>query len=116
MTADESPAQERAPLPPIVAAGIGERARRYVQAALDAELAAVTTAPIGTRNATLNRAAFRLGQLAGAGLTARDALADALLHAARRAGLGDTEAKPTIASGLGAGERHPRPLANTPRQ
>jgi hypothetical protein len=116
LTADESPALERAPLPPIVAAGVGERARRYVQAALDAELAAVTTAPVGARNATLNRAAFRLGQLAGAGLTAREVLADALLHAARSAGLGDTEAKPTIASGLGAGERHPRQLPYPPRQ
>jgi Bifunctional DNA primase/polymerase, N-terminal len=112
LTAADSPAQERAPLPPLVAAGVGERARRYVRAALDAELVAVTTAPVGTRNTTLNRAAFRLGQLAGAGLTARDALANALLHAARSAGLGDTEARPTIASGLGAGERHPRPLTN----
>jgi hypothetical protein len=116
LTVAESPAQDRAQLPPTVTAGVGERAHRYVQAALDAELTTVTTAPVGTRNATLNRAAFRLGQLAGAGLTARDALADALLHAARRAGLGDTEARPTIASGLGAGERHPRPLTNTPRQ
>jgi bifunctional DNA primase/polymerase-like protein len=116
LTAAETPAQERAPLPPIVAAGVGERARRYVQAALDAELTTVTTAPVGTRNTTLNRAAFRLGQLAGAGLAARDTLANALLHAARSAGLGDTEAKPTIASGLGAGERHPRPLPNTSRQ
>jgi hypothetical protein len=32
------------------------------------ELADVTRAPAGTLNATLNRAAFRLGQLAGAGL------------------------------------------------
>lgn len=115
LTAAESPARERATLPPIVAAGTGERARRYVQAALDAELTTVTTAPVGTRNTTLNRAAFRLGQLAGAGLTARDALTDALLHAARSAGLGETEARPTIASGLGAGERHPRRLTNTPR-
>jgi hypothetical protein len=115
LTAAETAARERTPLPPIVATGIGERARRYVQAALDAELATVTTASVGTRNTTLNRAAFRLGQLAGAGLTAREALADALLHAARSVGLGDAEAKPTIASGLGAGERHPRPLTDTPR-
>jgi hypothetical protein len=102
------PSTPRAPLPPAVATGTDGRAQRYVDAALAAELAAITTAPTGTRNQTLNRAAFRLGQLAGAGLTTPDALTPYLLHAARSVGLGEPEALATIASGITAGRRHPR--------
>jgi hypothetical protein len=109
------PRVPRTPLPIAAADPAAPRARRYFDTAVTRELEQVARARPGTRNDTLNRAAFRLGQLAGAGLTACDALVDALLHAARSAGLGDTEAKPTIASGLGAGERHPRRLTNTPR-
>jgi hypothetical protein len=105
----------RAALPPgVAAAGGGERARRYLQAAMDAELAAVAYAT-EVRNNTLNRAAFRLGQLAGAGLGDPAQLTDALLDAALHAGLADREARATIASGLGAGQRHPRPLPPTAR-
>jgi hypothetical protein len=101
---------ERAALPPAVAAsGGGERARRYLQAAMDAELAEVASAT-DVRNNALNRAAFRLGQLVGAGLGDPARLADALLDAGLHAGLGEREARATIASGLGAGQRHPRPL------
>ncbi len=93
---------------PVIIARHGERARRYAQAALAGELDAVRTAGVGTRNTTLNRAAFRLGQLAGADLVTPDALAGALLDAARHAGLPDIEARATIASGLQAGQRQPR--------
>jgi hypothetical protein len=99
--------QGRAPLP-VITARHGERARRYAQAALAGELDAVRTAAVGTRNTTLNRAAFRLGQLAGADLIPADQLIDPLLNAARHAGLPDTEALTTIASGLSAGQRQPR--------
>jgi hypothetical protein len=107
MLGREQPA-EREPLPPFVAEVEDERAQRYMQAAADAELLEVARAPAGTRNATLNRAAFRLGQLTGAGLGDRDKLAPALLGAALSAGLGEREARATINSGLSAGERHPR--------
>ncbi len=100
--------QPRAPLP-VVTARHGERARRYAQAALAGELDAVRTAAVGTRNHTLNRAAFRLGQLAGADLIPADQLIEPLLDAARHAGLPETEALTTIDSGLHAGQRHPRP-------
>jgi hypothetical protein len=100
----------RAPLPhAVTTTGESERARRYLRAALEGELADIARAPVGTRNATLNRAAFRLGQLAGAGLGHPDRLADALLSAAQQAGLSEREARATIASGLTAGQRHPRP-------
>ena len=98
------------PLPATVVGESNERARRYLQAAADAELLEVAGAPVGTRNATLNRAAFRLGQLVGAGLGHRPQLANALLGAALSAGLGEREARATIDSGLLAGERNPRSL------
>jgi hypothetical protein len=85
------------------------RAQRYLHAALAGELADVARAQPGTRNHTLNRAAFRLGQLAASGLATLDELAPQLLDAARHAGLPDSEATTTIASGLTAGHQHPRP-------
>ena len=106
-----TPAEPAArPLPATVVGESNERARRYLQAAADAELLEVAGAPVGTRNATLNRAAFRLGQLVGAGLGHRPQLANALLGAALSAGLGEREARATIDSGLLAGERNPRSL------
>lgn len=89
-----------------------DRAARYLQAALDREIAELVRAPVGTRNTTLNRAAFRLGQLVGAGLGDPGQLTTHLLAAARTAGLGEREALATIASGLTAGQAHPRRLAD----
>jgi hypothetical protein len=107
-----------APVRPSVSVGIpadmlqhgGDRARRYFQAAVEGELLAVARAPVGSRNATLNLAAFRLGQLTGAGLGDAAELVNPLLGAALSAGLGEREARNTIASGLAAGESHPRRL------
>ncbi|MEU8550248.1 bifunctional DNA primase/polymerase [Streptomyces roseoverticillatus] len=82
----------------------------YVAAAVRDELRAVAEAPSGTRNDALNRAAFSLGTLlAPAGLD-RSQVADALLDAARHAGLPDGEAQAAIRSGLSAGARQPRTL------
>jgi hypothetical protein len=98
------PAPDRAP----VAIARPRVRGRYVQRALDGELALVAAAAKGTRNTTLNRAAFRLGQLAGAGLSSAEELTDSLLSAARAAGLRDAESLATIASGLRAGQLRPR--------
>ena len=87
----------------------GDRRRRYFTAALRAELADVASAAPGTRNDTLNRAAFRLAQLAASGHGSLDELTAALLDAALAAGLTDAEALATIASALRAGQQHPRP-------
>ena len=76
----------------------------YVERALDGELALVAAAPTGMRDTTLNRAAFRLGRLAGAGITTIDELYEPLLRAARGAGLPDAETHATITSGLRAGQ------------
>ncbi len=99
-----------APAPPAaVAVPVGEGVRsRYVRAALVREADRVRVARPGARNATLNAAAFALGTLAGVGdLTAADVHA-VLRPAAAVAGLGQREARATIASGLRAGAARPR--------
>ncbi|MGW2365119.1 bifunctional DNA primase/polymerase [Streptomyces sp. NPDC001667] len=82
----------------------------YVATAVRGELSAVAEAQPGTRNGTLNRAAFRLGTLLAPGNLNRAQVTDALLDAARHAGLPDREAEAAIRSGVSAGERQPRTL------
>jgi Bifunctional DNA primase/polymerase, N-terminal len=97
----EPPATHRDPGRPIA------HPRRYGRAALAAEAHRVATAPVGTRNDTLNRAAFALGRLVGAGLLDAGDVTRELDAAARRCGLGRMEARRTIRSGLSAGRRAP---------
>jgi hypothetical protein len=84
----------------------------YVHAALQGEVARVASARIGTRNDTLNLAAYHLGRLIGAGLLTRSEAERALLAAAAACGLiaddGIAAAKNTIASGLEFGAGRPR--------
>ncbi len=80
---------------------------RYAAAALEAEGDRVARAPVGARNDTLNRAAFALGRLVGAGLLDPGDVARELEAAARHAGLGRAETRRTIRSGLTAGRRQP---------
>jgi len=100
-----APAPRRAPLPEAA----GDRRQRYFAVALRAELADVASAQPGARNDTLNRAAFRLAQLAAAGHGSLDELAERLLDAALASGLAEPDALATIASALRAGAQHPRP-------
>lgn len=90
-------------------------ATAYAAAALRAETENVATAEEGTRNATLNNAAFALGTLVGAGALDRADVEQALLAGALECGLPDEEAERTIASGLDAGEREPRDLGHLGR-
>jgi hypothetical protein len=85
---------------------------RYAEVAFDAEVSAVASAPEGCRNHTTVRAAFSLGTLVGAGLLAPGDVEEALVGAARSAGLGEREARRTVASGLSAGLDHPREVAS----
>lgn len=82
---------------------------RWAQAALAAECASVRHAAAG-RNDTLNRAAFKMGQLVGAGkldrLTAERELEAAAAHLSATDGERATLA--TIKSGLDAGVEKPR--------
>jgi hypothetical protein len=89
------------------------RAGAWAHGALDREAATVRAAPAGTCNATLNRAAFRCGQLVAAGLLDRVEVRAQLLAAALAApatGHRDRErkARATIESGLAGGARKPR--------
>jgi hypothetical protein len=89
-----------------------ERTGPYGAAALAGEVERVATAPRGTRNTTLNRAAWRLGRLiAGGELDSKDA-AERLLGAAAASGLVDDDGERavtrTIRSGLQVGMQQPR--------
>jgi hypothetical protein len=82
--------------------------RAYALAALRAETERVAAARPGTRNDTLNRAAFSLGQLVAAGLLPPVPVITGLISAARAAGLSSAEAERTVRSGLAGGARKPR--------
>lgn len=84
------------------------RGRAYAMAALRAETERVASARPGTRNDTLNRAAFSLGQLVAAGLLPPLPVITSLIGAARHAGLPEEEAVRTVRSGMAAGQRKPR--------
>jgi hypothetical protein len=80
----------------------------WARAALRGEVDEVRHAVEGTRNVTLNRAAFRLGQLTTSGILDEASVAEVLLAAALNVGLDEHEAIATIRSGMGAGHTHPR--------
>jgi hypothetical protein len=95
------------PLPPPLskrpAALTETRARRRVMWAVNR----VLEAPPGERNTTLNRQAFNLGRLVGAGIVNERSAVTALYQAARYAGLDDGETRATIRSGFEAGLKQP---------
>ncbi|GID26750.1 bifunctional DNA primase/polymerase [Paractinoplanes brasiliensis] len=80
---------------------------RYARAALAAEADRVARAPVGSRNDTLNRAAYAMGRFIGAGLLDLTETVRELEEAARFAGLGRAEIRGTLRSGLTAGRRAP---------
>lgn len=107
----EEPRLPRADFAPLLEV-VGRRSA-YVAAALRAELGNVLAARPGSgqRNDTLNRAAFALGQLVGAGLLPDGLATAALAEASVAIGLPAGEAHATIRSGLTAGARTPRRTA-----
>ena len=100
------PAAARTTLPPPTPAS--GRGGGYGRAALARERAAVAAAQPGRRNATLNRAAFNLGQLVAGRLLEVDEVRAILLAAALEAGNPETKARATIESGLRGGAAKPR--------
>jgi hypothetical protein len=80
----------------------------YAQSALEREVGRVATASKGSRNASLNAAAFSLGQLvAGKEIAEMEAL-EALQKAGAACGLSEGETVRTIKSGLESGKQEPR--------
>lgn len=84
----------------------GALAAAYAHVAIRNEIGDVLDARSGTRNTTLNAAAFALGQLIATGALNETQVAQALEIAARHIGLDDKEAIATIHSGLAAGQTH----------
>ena len=81
---------------------------KYAQAALSGEMQAIMTAPEGTRNETLNQAAFNLGQLVAGGELDENLVYNALHSIAITSGLTESETTKTVRSGLESGKEHPR--------
>lgn len=84
------------------------RSSAWARAALDGELDRLGRAAEGTRNATLNRVAFRLGQIVGTGRLDEDEVAPLLVQRGIAIGLREREVVNTVRSGLHAGEGSPR--------
>lgn len=99
---------ERERRPALQSATPPRAAGAWARAALQGELGRVRTAVEGTRNDTLNRVAYRLGQIVGAGALPEDDVERALVSEALAIGLGEREATRTVRSGLTAGEATPR--------
>jgi hypothetical protein len=88
------------------------RDRIWARAALEEECALVVAAPVGTRNTTLNRAAFSLFQIVSGGALGEQEVGDRLFAAADACGLvaddGALQVVATIKSGACAGLKKPR--------
>lgn len=80
----------------------------YGRGALQDEAQRVLMAVKGTRNDTLNKASFNLGQLVAAGALTESEVTEILYRAAVGAGLLPAEVQQTLRSGLTAGIRAPR--------
>ncbi|SUA03105.1 Gp153 [Mycolicibacterium fortuitum] len=74
------------------------RVQAWAGAVFDGEVDKTATAPVGTRNDTLNKCALRLYRVALAGVQDEDGVTDALTDAALQAGLCDREIRSTLAS------------------
>lgn len=114
------------PVPPRPSgAAEARRISAWAAAALKTEAAAVAAAPEGSGNASINTAAFNLGQLVGGGYLAesdviaglRDATAHWQAHNGNDGAM-RSAIESTIASGLRAGKASPRraPAPREPRQ
>jgi hypothetical protein len=87
---------------------VGVLLDRWAEAALNGELQRLHGAVEGSRNDTLNRIAFRLGQIVAAGGLEEGRVEEVLVEGARATGLREREAVRTVQSGLRAGEQWPR--------
>lgn len=80
----------------------GDWSQTYIDSACRNELRKVAHATNGSRNETLNRAAFAIGRFTAAGRLVEEEVVNRLLHAALAAGLDEHEARRTIQSALDA--------------
>jgi len=80
----------------------------YGEKALQGQIATLLAAPQGTRNAALNTAALKLGQLVPDGHLSESLIIEQLTEAAARIGLDAVETAATIKSGMSKGMTEPR--------
>lgn len=109
--ANGTPTVDAAPSGPAQPAG-GDTP--YGMKALADECDLVAAATEGTRNDTLNTAAFRIGRNVAAGKLTEGTARINLEAAGRAAGLDQHETAATVNSGLGSGRQHPRVVAERP--
>jgi putative DNA primase/helicase len=106
--------------PWLVTLAKAKKTSAYAKAALDRECKNVAAALPGTRNSTLNKAAFSLGQLIGGGALNEQDVRDRLFEAAETCRLvaddGAAAALATIDSGITAGKQQPRTRPQAPSQ
>jgi hypothetical protein len=93
-----------------------ERIKKYAEAALKSEIELLRNAEEGNRNNQLNDSAFKLAQLAEAGLLDNKATAKALYATAKSIGLDHREIIATIKSAWMAGIRNPRKVPNASKE
>src|SRR5215467_12479635 len=110
-----------APAPPwLIMLAKAKKVSAYARAALERECKTVAAALPGTRNSTLNKAAFNLGQLIGGNALDEQEVRDRLFEAAETCRLvaddGATAAEATIDSGITAGKNQPRARPQPPVQ
>lgn len=86
----------------------------YGNAALRAECQKLSSAPEGTRNHSLNDAAFRVAQLIDCDLLEPDAL-EVVANVARQIGLSEVELNRTIDSAIKGAKMNPRVVVPEPR-
>ncbi|MFJ4987922.1 bifunctional DNA primase/polymerase [Streptomyces sp. NPDC088732] len=102
------PPAPREPSPTGTFTVASDRMDAYTRKALQAECDAIIHALDGTQNDTINRAAFNVGTLVGAGALSKSEAENTLLAAARAGNHPEGRALPTIESGLSAGIKQPR--------
>lgn len=85
---------------------------RWAARALDQEIEELRATPEGGRNHALNRAAFNLGTIVGAGALDEGQVRQELRDAAQAIGLEPSEISDTLDSGLTGGKAKPRDLSN----
>ena len=108
---NKQPSSSKPPSSPSVH---GHGSSRYAETALKLELRNLRQATEGTRNDTLNKAAFNLGQFVGGGHLDRARIESDLTAVAAMIGLGEGEAAATIRSGIEAGMKEPRTIQPRP--
>lgn len=89
-----------------------KRSESYGSKALSSACAKIVSAPEGERNKTLNNEAFCIGGLIAACKLDEAEVERALVDAGVRAGLSEVEARATVRSGLDAGKKKPRTIAD----